>query len=333
MALMLRGHLRKDDIAMMLRQLSAALHSGMTPYEALKMLQETSSSRRMRNIYRLLANECASGKGLSEAMLSSRLFIDDWLIGMVKVGELTGGLARMLSFTAEQYEFESAWQRKWRWSRLYLSVCILALVFVLPLPNALLEGFQWYLSLALKRILPALLSIWLLMCFLRSLSRVPKVSSLIRQLTSTIPIFGGAIVHRAIANFSLALAQALEAGMSAHQALEVSSEAIDVPMLKARAVAAVRAVQSGRSLSEALSTLFSPSERSSLHTGEKTGTISSTLMHIANERKKRMQSILWLSIVLQLAIAHIAIAVGIVFCVVSLYEAIFKWVEREFETQ
>jgi len=333
MMLLLQRHLRKDDIAMMLRQLSTALHSGMTPYEALKMLQEASASKKMRNIYGLLASECASGKGLSEAMLSSRFFVDDWLIGVVRVGELTGGLARMLSFAAEQYEFEATWQRRWKWSKLYLSVCILALIFVLPLPSALLKGFQWYLFLTLKRILPALLLIWLLMRFLHSLSHAPKVSPIIRQLISLIPIFGGAIVHRTIANFSLALAQAIDAGMSAHKALEVSSETIDVPMLKARAIAVAKAVQSGKSLSEVLSAFFNQSERSLLHTGEKTGTISDELMRIANERRKRMQSILWLSIVLQLAIAHIAIAVGIVFCVLSLYEAIFKWVEREFEMQ
>ncbi|MFA4029239.1 MAG: hypothetical protein GDYSWBUE_002070 [Candidatus Fervidibacterota bacterium] len=327
--------LRHEELAAMLHQMAAAFQSGMTAHEALKMLEESSSSKRRRSIYHELAARCASGMSLSEAMAAMPRAFPRWLIGIVRAGERTGRLANMLRFAAEQCDSEAAWQRRWRWSRLYLSICIILLPFVMPLPRMLLNGFQWYASLVLKCILPALLLAYGAVLVWRAIVRHRAIDELIRQLLSVMPMFGGTITHSCIANFLLSTAQAIDAGMSAADAIEVGFEAMDVVKLRAKAAGAKRAVSEGATISDALSNsgLLNRSEASIIQVGERTGTIVQALMRVAEERRRRVASLRWASLILKFAIVYLAMAIAIVFCIYSLYQALFEWVEREFEAQ
>lgn len=327
--------LRLEELATMLRQMEAAFHSGMTAYEALRMLEASSSSRRRRSVYRALATRCASGMSLSQAMAAMQRTFPRWLIGIVKVGERTGRLASMLKFAAEQCESEAAWRRRWKWVKIYLGICIVILVFVIPLPKMLLNGFQWYASLALKRILPALLIAYGIVLTWRMLTRHRTIDALIKQLLSMMPLLGGTITHSSIANFLLSVAQAIDAGMSATDAIEVGCEAMDVLRLRAKARKARMAISEGMALSDALLTvgLLSRYEASNIQIGERTGAVVQALMRAANERRKRIEALRWAGVIFKLAIVHLAIAAGIAFCVYSLYQAMFEWEEREFETQ
>lgn len=327
--------LRLEELAAILHQMGAAFHSGMTAYEALRMLEASSSSWRRRSIYRALAARCASGMSLSQAMAAMQRTFPGWLIGIVKVGERTGRLANMLKFAVEQCESEAAWRRRWRWIKLYLSACIVTLAFVIPLPKMLLNGFQWYVSLALKRILPALLIAYGVVLMWRMLASHRTIDAIIKRLLSTMPLLGGTITHSSVANFLLSVAQAIDAGMSATDAIEVGSEAMDVVRLRAKAARAKRAISKGMALSDALLTagLISRPEASSIQVGERTATVVQALMRVADERRMRIAALRWAGVIFKLALVHLAIMAGIAFCVYSLYQAMFEWVEREFETQ
>lgn len=323
----------RDELAVMLCQMSAAIRSGMTVHDALKMLEETSFGRRKRRIYRALASKCAAGMALSDLMATMPHHFPRWLVGTIRAGERSGRLAEMLELAAEQCEWNAAWRRRWRWIKLYQSVCLLTLIFALPLPRVLIDGFQWYFSAVVRFILPALVVAWLIAFIWRSLSKLPVIDAFIKQLISLIPLIDGAITHNAVAKFLLAMAQALDAGMSATEAIEVSSEAMDVPRMRARATIARKALQGSASLSDALSMvgILNAPESSSVRFGERTGTVVQALMRIASERQNAAKAASWMLLIIQLAILHLAIAAGIIYCVYSVYQAMFEWVEREFK--
>ncbi|MCS7252800.1 MAG: type II secretion system F family protein [Armatimonadota bacterium] len=327
--------LKLEELAIMLRQMSAAFRSGMTTHETLKMLEETSSDRNKRFIYRALAIKCSSGMKLSEAMGALPRLFPRWLIGIVKAGERTGRIANALELAAEQYEVEAAWRRRWKWCRLYLCVCAIALAFLLPLPRALLNGFQWYASLVLKLVFPGLLLLCGAVLIWSMLKRLHTVDALVKQLVSSVPLLGCIVTHNTIANFLFSAAQAIDAGMSASDAIEVGSEAVDVLGLRAKAMRARKEASAGTELSKALFSvgLLNRSEISSIHVGERTGTVVQALMQIADERRKRAMALRWMILTLQFAILHIAVAAGIIFSAHSIYQAMFEWVEREFEVQ
>ncbi len=285
--------------------LARMVRSGVGLEEALQTLELTG-----RSTLRVLASAALSGlhKGapVSESLASTPRLVPSAQRSLLHSGERTGHLVPVLE-QLERMEGETMLlARKLASGLAYPAVVLLLSCIIMPLPSLVLGSTGDYLGQVVTRVSSLLVLAAMLWCTVRGLSlyaaaifsRIPgAIERLLRPGRKSL--------------FFLVLRTSLSSGLPIREALHIGSLVWDNPDNRAPLDRAIAAIDSGATLTQALSPLLAPQLVVILATGEKSGTLEESfaeLFDTYSQRAATRRKLLLLVATVVLTIAVFAIA-------------------------
>lgn len=291
--------LNHHEVHMWNLQLSIMLSAGVPLVTGLDSLAR-SSLPRIAPVCAILSQKLSSGFRLSEAMKSLRPVFNDFLIGIVLVGENTGQLAAVLARGAERASRRDKTEREVRGALAYpfflAAVSIAMALFMgfymfpqlLPFLNGLGVALPWPTrvliwcteNLSSFVLIGTILAVFLFHLLLTGTD--PRIQNFREWLLFNAPLVGELNGDRIYADCSADLSLLLEAGcdlVTSLKALQPGSREH-----KARIDECIRLLKEGSEFTEAveMSRLFPRRFLVQIKSGEETGSLARIFRHIAD---------------------------------------------------
>lgn len=344
-----RGKLRRwvsfQDLTIMTRQLSSLVGGGLTLMQSIETLVEHTENETLASALRQIREELRSGGTFAEALEKHPRLFSPLYVSIVRAGEASGELSRVLNWLADYMEREQNRRTQIRSALAYpillTIVMIAALTFLLvflvpryaalfaemgqslPLPTQILlsvSGFivRWWWAIAL-----ALVALVYAYRFAR---RTVKGRLLTDMWKLKLPLFGKLHLKASIGRLSRALSVLLMGGVPVLEALEVARDVIGNEVL-ARALDEVRQkVREGERVADHLrrSGVFPPLFTRLVAVGEEAGNLPQSLNTVADTLDLEVDSSLkaLVSLLEPALILMLGLIVG--FVIVSLLMAVFQ---------
>jgi MSHA biogenesis protein MshG len=294
---------------MFCRQMATLLKAGVPLLRALRALEESAVQPRFARILADVQQQLESGRELSASLRQHAQAFSNYLVNMIRVGEMTGrlpevfnGLYAQLAFTRDSREqVRSAL----RYPLFVVATAVAALVavnlFVIPsfarvyrsaaadLP--VLTQVLMATSDTLVRYWPALLVAAVVGALASSSAlRTQAGRRLWDALLLKIPIIGPLVHKAALARFTRSFGLALDAGVPLVDALQVAAETADNVILAERIGLMRAAAERGEALARAARAtgVFTPTILQMIAVGEETGALADMMNEVAGHYQREV---------------------------------------------
>ena len=233
------------DIAVFCRQFAVILNSGITILEAIGILRDQASKKRMKEILTDVYSELQKGRVLSEAVAPYNDLFPEFMRNMIKVGEASGALDTILNQLADYYEHDYKIRRKIKGAMTYpailavltVAVVILLMVAVLPMFSDMLSsmggnlpGITVVLMSVSKFMVDNLFVIIALVIIAAVLFsyyiRTEKGRLWFDGLKLKLPVIKNTVVKTVTARFSRSMSILLRSGIPIVNAMEIMADLI-----------------------------------------------------------------------------------------------------------
>lgn len=297
-----QGRLSSSRFLSFNQEFLVLLRAGLPILQVLDTIMERMESGRLLEILREIREDVKGGSSISEAFNRYPNFFPSLYIASIRAGERTGELPVAIErFIAYQKRVEAI-KSKVRNASFYpilLSAAVIAVVlflmlFVIPRFTQVYADAQVQLPLMTRLLItvsqgmgkaaPLVLPLLILLAFVaRGFLRTEKGHWLRDRLKLVLPFFGQLFKDYALLSFCRTLGTTLASGIPVVQAMQMSRGTLNNRLLEERLSLAVRRVQEGASLSEALEeTGFFPKlALRMIGVGETGGSLSSMLEDVA----------------------------------------------------
>lgn len=335
------------DLAIFSRQFSVMVTAGLSLVRVLSILEQQTSSKKLREVAGAVRVDVEAGRPLSESMGRHPKVFSTLYVNMVKAGETGGVLDEVLNRVATFLEKEQELRAKVRAAMVYPALLTMAalggLMFMtivilpqfqnlfvelggegsLPLPTQVAMAF----SVVVRRFWYAVFGGMIVLIWgLRRYLRTPGGRAKYDRLKLRLPALGDLNRKIVVARFSRTLGTLIASGVPIMQSLEVVAKAIDNTVI-GQAVESVRAsIREGQSIAIPLqfSGVFPPMVVQMVKVGEETGALEQMLEKVADfydvEVETTVQSLT--SLLEPILIIFMGVVVGAM--VISLYLPIFS---------
>lgn len=291
------------DIALVTRQLATLLASGITLIDALGAIVDQVEGEKMKRVFGNVKTDVNEGSSLADAMAKHDAIFDQLYVSMVRAGEASGALDKVLARLADFTEAQARLKSKILSAMLYPaimvgvgSVIMLVLFIVviprvtkifdqvdaeLPLQTQLLIGTADLIKGYWYALFPALfLFVFAFFRWKKSKRGRPVWD----RFTLRAPLFGFIVRLVAIARFSRTLATLLRAGVPVLTALDITKDVLNNVRLADVVAEARDAIREGESIAQPLrrSGEFPPIVVHMVATGEASGQLEQMLEHVAD---------------------------------------------------
>ena len=245
MALSMSTKIKKVDVAEFFEQMAFMLETGITSYNALKVLRDYSANKKLAHIANNLANIIRQGASLSDAMLKNKDMFEEFMIQQIRSGEKSGDMATAMVNLAAQIRREVAFGKKVKGAMIYpifilvvmVGVVAALLMFVIPqiadtltnlggeLPQITVILIQvsefcqhyWW---AVLLVIVAIAVVWIV------LNKIPPIKYEIDRISLKIPIVGALLIRIDIARFCRSMSSMLSCGVTLIEALGIAKATI-----------------------------------------------------------------------------------------------------------
>jgi type II secretory pathway component PulF len=300
---------RTWELAFFYRQFATMVKSGLTIVQALSSLRTQGISRRLRKIAAETLPLIQAGGALSEAFARYPWMFPELHISVLRAGEMSGTMDKMLGKIADYLEREHEVRRKLRLATFYPKLLILAVIFIPRFPLLLFYGFKEYSQATLVLLLPIILALAGLWVVHRLLYQIPAFRYGLDLVKLCVPKLGKTVRMLALSKFYRVVAAMYAAGASLSQALMYAANATNNWYLGTRLNRAIPLVEQGAPLSQALERtgVVPRIALDMISTGEQTGNIDDMLEKVAEYTENEaevsiVQSTLVIGILLLLGI-------------------------------
>lgn len=305
------NRISQKDIVMFSRQLSIMIASNVSPAEALDALANQTGNKSMREKLAKIAVDVRGGTLLSKAFARYPEIFSIFYVNMVRSGEVSGDLPKILERTADHVESEYNIRAKTMGAMIYpiviltifVLIFIVIMVFVIPglvkvltssgqeLPIttkiiiAISNFFinQWYVVVAVFAALGA---------FFYYYPRTKEGKDFFDSLILKIPVFGNFFRNLFLARFAENLSTLIAAGIPIADALEVVADLIGNNVYRRIIMDTKNRVVKGEGISYALTIHekeVTPLFVQMASVGEKTGKLDSSLLNIVRFFKREAE--------------------------------------------
>jgi len=305
------GGISVSDKANFCKFMSTMLRSGMGVSEAVEIIREETKNSKLQSVLADLSYQTKKGKSVSFVLEQYPQYFDKVFLTMVKVGEESGTLEKTFEYLAVQLSVSHELAQKIKGSLMYPAVILVAMmgngllmgVFVMPrLASAFLK-----LSVPLPPYTRVVLAIGEFfgenpfmvvlgsivgVIFLFSLFILRPTRKILVKFISRLPVVRNVVKNIDSARFSRTLSTLLKSGVPIVEALEVSSEAITSPKIRAEAKKFGVLVARGQSLSDIMTsqkTVFPSIMVQNIRAGEKSGSLEQVLSEVADFYEKEVE--------------------------------------------
>jgi type IV pilus assembly protein PilC len=340
------GRIKAHDLMVMTRQLATMVSAGLTLLRALRVLEEQTESKKLKQALVAVRTDVESGSSFSEALERHPKVFSVLYVAMVRAGETGGFLETTLMRVAEHLESEEKLRRQVRSAMVYPAVVLsfamivlLAMIgFIVPVfakvfteNGAQLPGLTRF-TLGLSDIVrhyPYLLfggAAGIVFGFVRW-KRSAAGRAAWDRFRLRVPMRIGEIVQKiALARWSRTLSSLVTAGVPMLEAITVTGRTSGNIVVE-RAMESVRAsVASGGTIQAALQRepVFPALVHHMVGVGEETGGLEHTLAKVADFYEDEVEAAVkaLTSILEPVMIVVIGAIVG--FVVISMYLPMFK---------
>lgn len=286
------------------RNLQVMISAGLPLPRAIGTLAEQAKSNKFKNALSNIRDEIAKGKSFSDSLAEYPDIFSELFRNLIKVGEESGTLDKVLDSLSLQIEKEHDLRAKVKGAMIYPAVIIFAMFAVgilmlvvvvpklaesfkevgadLPLTTKFIIGFadflvnKWYLLI---------IGFLALLAFLWQLLKTRFGKNFIDWLLLKVPVISQIIKNTNYAYTVRTLSSLISSGVALPRSLEITSQTLGNAHFKAALREAAERVRKGEKLSDSLKlyqNIYSPIVIQMIAVGEETGETSGILAKLAD---------------------------------------------------
>lgn len=298
--------LTTNDVEFFTAEMSLLLRAGLKVDRGLGILRKNVQKPALRELIDTVLKDIKQGIPLSDALAAFKAF-DPLYIGLVKIAEETGELAKTFERLAAELKYQLELSGKVKQALVYpgviLTVCILALVFIfnfvvpnltslfseeqnLPLYTRGLLSLSEFMQNYQIYIAVLLVGGGYLLYTSRDKLWVQQLSSFFRE---RFPVVSGANLLVERIRFNAALATMLSAGVAIDRALKLATGTLRTASLRHEVSVSIENVRRGEGLAKSLSEtrLYPPYFAALLSIGEESGELEQVFNEIADRSRSQ----------------------------------------------
>ena len=300
-------HVRKassKDTAIILRQLSILIESGVNVLSSLEIIAKQISNKYLKTVLRDVIEKIKGGKSLSESLSSHPYLFSQLYTSMINSGEIGGNLEptlrRLADFLEKEEEFRNSVRSALAYPAFVFIVGAMTVIIlvgfviprlitmfedmgqILPLPTRILinlSGFLrgfWWLILAI---------IFIFIFLLRRITHRPQGKIQLDRLRLKLPVWGEIVLKTEISRLMRTLSLLLSGGIAVVYALDISTSVVENQILRIEVQKFKGQISSGLSFSKCLkdSNLFPAFVTNIVSVGEESGSLEKSFLRIADD--------------------------------------------------
>ena len=304
----------KSQLIDFTKQMATLLNSGIKLTEALSVLTWQTSDVRFKNAITDIRDRVVTGESFTDALKDYGDYFDVIYVSMVRVGEVTGTLAKSLSTIANFMEKRQRVESKVMTAMIYPIVlmlfCIVAILIlttqVIPkigeeiartgqelpwitrqLMNVAFMLTSWWLLVVIAAVIA---SIW----GLRKFFKTERGSYLRDKFLLSLPMFGPLIKQRVVSRFASTLSTLLGSGLAMAESLRVVAEVTGNSLMKRAVRQSRERILAGADIATPLrdSGVIDPAIAHMVAVGEKSGELEIMLKNISENLESSTDTVI-----------------------------------------
>lgn len=243
--------LRTEQVSAVTRQMASLLGAGIPLAEALRMIIEQAPDKKIEGTFRDIREKVTQGMPFGDAVLQHPAYFSDLYSNMVKAGESSGALDKVLIRLAGFLQAQTRLKNKVGAALIYPMIMVLVgvivvavlMAFVVPKVTQLIKGKGEELPLPTRVLMSTsefLVSYWLLVLVVLLLLTIAfqlfihsdRGRLYWDRFKLRVPVFGDLMRKQSMARFSITFATLLRSGVPALQALQVTKAVLDNKVLQ-----------------------------------------------------------------------------------------------------
>lgn len=304
---------KTKDIVIFSRQLAVMISATVPIVKSLRVLTKQVSNPRLKKIISDIADDVDGGTQLSSALAKHDNVFDDFFISMIKTGETTGRLDKVLIYLADQKEKNYELRSKIRGMMIYpvfvlvmlIAVGFIVMIFVIPKLIDVITETGGELPMSTKILIGTsnfLVNWWWLVIAIGAglffLQRIyVKTEEGKKQwdmLKLRAPIFGKLFQRIYLQRFCQSLSTLSDGGVPLPYALEVISEVVGNGVYKELILETKKEVEDGNPIANVFlaSDVVPEMVSQTLSIGEQSGKLSEILSKVSDFYSKEIEAIL-----------------------------------------
>jgi len=338
-------HVGLKELAIMARQASTMLSSGLSLLRALSILADQTESKHLAELLGKIRDDVERGVSFSDAVAKFPVDFPPIMINMIRAGETGGFLDQAMDSIATNFEKEHKLRTTIRSAMTYPTVVlvmsllavVVMLVFIVPIFQKMFSSLGGQLPLPTMMLVYAshamvwlgpLLGVALLIGWLwyRANKNTDRVRGFLDPLRMRLPVFGALNKKIVIARFARNFSNMIGAGVPILQALQIVGEVSNNFVVQKALERVAESVRKGTSIAEPLSaeSVFPQMVSQMVAVGEDAGSMELMLEKIAEFYDAEVESTTeaLTSLIEPLLIAFLGVVVGGM--IVALYLPIFQ---------
>lgn len=305
--------IKRKDIILFTRYLSTMMSAGLPIMQALDIIGKDQENPALSEMVIAIRNNVAGGKTLSESFSQYPNYFSQLYCNLVKAGEKSGTLEKILKRLGDYIERTESLKRKIKKALVYpaaivtvaFAVSLILLIFVVPSFEKIFSSFGAQLPLFTRGVISVshalksywwimILSIFLIVYYFRYLLKTSKKTHLLLDRWSLkIFVLGTILKKGIIARYTRTLAITLEAGMPIVESMKSMSELMGNSIYQKGIEKISDDLISGNQLSVAMANthLFPNMVTQMISIGEASGSLTDMLNKVADYYEEEVNTV------------------------------------------
>lgn len=337
--------IKQSDLVLFTRQLSSMLSSGLTLMRALEILKDQMENPQMSEVVTSIINEVQEGKTLAQAIEKHPKVFTPIYISIIKAGEQSGLLDKVLSRLADNLEKQAKLASTVKSALMYPVIVIILMavvmaimmIFVIPQLTVLYTNLNVPLPLPTQIIVGLsnfMISFWpiiiavsaVIIIGFRRWAKTVDGRLIIDTLLLKMPVFGRLISQTILAEFSRTFGLLVGTGTLVVEALVETADTTGNVLFKNAIIDVSKQVEKGVTVGDSMAyyPLFPPLLIQLVRIGEQTGKIDDTLAKASEYFEREVdQTVKTLTTAMEPFIM-IVLGVGVAFLIISVITPIYS---------
>lgn len=291
------------DLTLFTRQMASLFNAGLNIARCMDTIIDHCENPALKATLESVRQEVQSGSTLWEAMGQHPRVFGELYVSLVRAGEASGQLGKVLERLADSLETQAEYQARIRSALAYpimlvgagFSAVIFILVFLvprfakvfaslnreLPTPTKVLLAVQAFVTQHGLLMLVAAVGIY---AAVKAWERTPQGGLAVDRFRMKMPVLGSLVHKEAVARFCRTMATLIEGGVPILTSFDVAERAVGNRVLRQAIEQVKESVRSGESLANPLrrTGVFPGLVTNMIAVGEETGNLNDMLMRVAD---------------------------------------------------
>ncbi len=336
---------KNRDIIFFTRQLSSMLASGLTISQSLGLLINQTQKQSVATMIQGIIINVEEGKSLSDALSQYPSVFTPVYLSLVKAGESTGLLDKVMNRLAENLEKQDKLRAQIRSALLYpaivvtlmVIVVIVMMVVVIPQLNTLYESLNVALPLPTEIVirLSNFITNYILFIIIASgfggyygnkWRKTERGKIMLDKIILHVPIFNKLIKQSTIAEFSRTFAMLIGTGALIIDSLNKTADVLTNSVYRREVKRVAENVEKGVSIGDSMGTseIFPPMLVEMVKVGEQTGKLDDSLTRVSEYFEREVEQTVKALTTAMEPIIMVVLALGVGFLIIAIITPIYK---------